>query len=155
MDVGRKDYTTISGKSTRPNMVDLGKWKWPACFGVGMYASIAVIIPLFSILLTSLLRSMSKDITWSNIGFDSWLPVLTSAQYMESIWNSVIYAVIAATIGTVLAIFIAYLSVKTKVKGRSLPDLLTIIGGSTPSIVIALALVITFSGTFEIGRAHV
>ncbi len=146
--LGRKDYTTISGKSTRPNMVDLGRWKWPACFGVGMYASIAVIIPLFSILLTSLLKSMSKDITWSNIGFDSWMPVLTSAQYMESIWNSVIYAVISATIGTVLAIFIAYLAVKTKVKGRSLPDLLTIIGGSTPSIVIALALVITFSGTF-------
>lgn len=29
--VGKKDYTTISGKSTRPNIVELGKWKWP-CF---------------------------------------------------------------------------------------------------------------------------
>ena len=28
--LGRKDYTTISGKSTRPNIVELGKWKWPA-----------------------------------------------------------------------------------------------------------------------------
>ena len=44
--------------------------------------------------------------------------------------------------------FQCYLAVKTKVKGRSFPDLLTVIGGSTPSIVIALALVITFSGNF-------
>lgn len=146
--LGRKDYTTISGKSTRPNIVELGKWKWPAFIGVGLYATIAVIIPLFSILLTSLLKSMSKPISFDNLSLESWLPVLTSAQYMESIWNSVVYAVIAATVGTILSVFIAYLSVKTRVKGRSLPDLLTIIGGSTPSIVIALALVITFSGNY-------
>lgn len=146
--LGRKDYTTISGKSTRPNIVELGKWKWPAFIGVGLYAMIAVIIPLFSILVTSLLKSMSKPVGLDNLSFESWIPVLTSAQYMESIWNSVVYAVIAATVGTLLSVFIAYLSVKTSVKGRSLPDLLTIIGGSTPSIVIALALVITFSGNY-------
>ena len=89
-------------------------------------------------MLTSLLKSMSRGVTWSNIGFDAWEPVITSSQYMESIWNSVVYGVIAATIGTILSVFIAYLAVKTKVKGRSFPDLLTVIGGSTPSIVIAL-----------------
>ena len=91
---------------------------------------------------------MSKGIELSNLGFDAWIPVITSAQYMESVWNSVVYGVIAATIGTALSIFIAYLAVKTNVKGRNFPDLLTIVGGSTPSIVIALALVITFSGNF-------
>ena len=92
--------------------------------------------------------SMSKGITLDNLGFDAWIPVITSSQYMESVWNSVVYGVIAATIGTILSVFIAYLAVKTNVKGRNLPDMLTIIGGSTPSIVIALALVITFSGNF-------
>lgn len=146
--LGRKDFTTISGKSTRPNMVELGKWKWPAFIGVGLYSMIAVIIPLASIVVTSLLKSMSKPVGLDNMSFESWIPVITSSQYMESIWNSVVYAVIAATLGTILSVFIAYLSVKTSMKGRSLPDLLTIIGGSTPSIVIALALVITFSGNF-------
>ncbi len=146
--LGRKDYTTISGKSTRPNIVELGKWKWPAFFAVGFYGFIAVILPLGSILLTSLLKSMSKGITLDNLGFDAWIPVITSSQYMESVWNSVVYGVIAATIGTALSVFIAYLAVKTNVKGRNLPDMLTIVGGSTPSIVIALALVITFSGNF-------
>lgn len=146
--MGRKDYTTISGKSTRPNIVELGKWKWPAFCAVGLYGAISVIIPLGSIVLTSFLKSMSRPVEWSNIGIDLWIPVITSSQYMESVWNSVLYGVIAATIGTALAVFVAYLAVKTQIKGRSIPDLLTVIGGSTPSIVIALALIITFSGNF-------
>lgn len=146
--MGRKDYTTISGKSTRPNIVELGKWKWPAVCAVSLYGAIAVVIPLGSIVLTSFLKSMSKPIELSNIGIDPWIPVITSAQYMESVWDSVIYGVIAATIGTLLSLFVAYLAVKTQIKGRSIPDLLVVIGGSTPSIVIALALIITFSGNY-------
>lgn len=146
--IGKKDYTTISGKSTRPNIVELGKWKWPAFCAVLAYGMISVIIPLGSIVVTSLLKSMSKPVTLDNLGFESWIPVVTSAQYLECIWNSVVYAVMAATIGTALSLFVAYLAVKTTVKGRTIPDLLTVIGGSTPSIVIALALVITFSGNY-------
>lgn len=146
--VGKKDYTTISGKSTRPNIVELGKWKWPCFCLVGAYSMISIIIPLGSIVLTSLIITLSKPIALDNLGFDAWIPVITSSQYMESVWNSVVYAVIAACIGTLISIFIAYLAVKTRIKGRSLPDLLVVIGGSTPSIVIALALIITFSGNF-------
>ena len=147
--MGRKDYTTISGKSTRPNIVELGKWKWLAVAGISTYAAIAVIIPIGSIVMTSFLKSLSKSVlSLSNYGFDPWIPVITSAQYMETIWNSVLYGIIAATIGTLLSLFVAYLAVKTTLRGRTLPDLLTVVGGSTPSIVIALALIITFSGNF-------
>mgnify|MGYP000694831888 CR=1 FL=1 len=88
-----------------------------ACFlAVGFYGFVAVILPLGSILLTSLLKSMSKGITLDNLGFDAWIPVITSSQYMESVWNSVVYGVIAATIGTILSVFIAYLAVKQMLK---------------------------------------
>lgn len=146
--LSHKDYTTISGKSTRPNMVELGKWKPLALLIVGGYAFIAVILPLGSIVMTSFLVSMSKGVEVGNFGIDAWIPVITSSQYMESIWRSVVYGVVAACIGTVLALFVAYLSVKTKITGRSLPDLLVVLGGATPSIVISLALIITFSGNY-------
>ncbi len=146
--LGRKDYTTISGKSTRPNIVELGKWTWLAELFVGGYAFISVILPLGSVVMTSFLKSMSQAPGWDNFGIDAWIPVITSSQYMESIWLSFVYGIVAACIGTLLAIFVAYLAVKTNVTGRSLPDLLVVLGGSTPSIVIALALIITFSGNY-------
>lgn len=146
--MGRKDYTTIGGKSTRPALVELGKWKGLATFLVAVYAFIAVILPLGSIVITSFMVSMSKGLSLDNFGFDTWIPVLENSQYLDCIWRSLGYAFIAATIGTILSLFVAYLSVKTHVKGRSLPDLLVMVGGSTPSVVIALALIITFSGNY-------
>ena len=146
--MGRKDYTTIDGKSTRPALVELGKWKGLATFLVAVYAFIAVILPLGSIVITSFMVSMSKGLSLDNFGFDAWIPVLENSQYLDCIWRSLGYAFIAATIGTILSLFVAYLSVKTHVKGRSLPDLLVMVGGSTPSVVIALALIITFSGNY-------
>lgn len=146
--MGRKDYTTIGGKSTRPALVELGKWKGLATFLVAVYAFIAVILPLGSIVITSFMVSMSKGLSLDNFGFDAWIPVLENSQYLDCIWRSLGYAFIAATIGTILSLFVAYLSVKTHAKGRSLPDLLVMVGGSTPSVVIALALIITFSGNY-------
>lgn len=146
--MGRKDYTTIGGKSTRPALVELGKWKGLATFLVAVYAFTAVILPLGSIVITSFMVSMSKGLSLDNFGFDAWIPVLENSQYLDCIWRSLGYAFIAATIGTILSLFVAYLSVKTHVKGRSLPDLLVMVGGSTPSVVIALALIITFSGNY-------
>ena len=124
-EAGIRDATSLAA-----SLMFIGKWKWPAFFAVGFYGFVAVILPLGSILLTSLLKSMSKGITLDNLGFDAWIPVITSSQYMESVWNSVVYGVIAATIGTILSVFIAYLAVKTNVKGRNLPDMLTIISGN-------------------------
>ena len=146
--IGQKDYTTISGKSTRPNIVELGKWRWPAFCAVGAYTMIAIIIPLGSIALSSLILSFSQPISLDNLGFEAWKPVLENSDYLDCIWNSVIYAVIAASIGTLLAIFVAYLAVKTEIKGRNIPDLLVVLGGATPSIAIALALIIAFSGNY-------
>lgn len=67
--MGRKDYTTIGGKSTRPALVELGKWKGLATFLVAVYAFIAVILPLGSIVITSFMVSMSKGLSLDNYGY--------------------------------------------------------------------------------------
>jgi iron(III) transport system permease protein len=147
---GQKDYTTIGGKSTRPNIVNLGAWRWPALAAVGFYTAVAVALPLGSILLTSLIGTMSKPIGLDNLTFENWKPVIASDQYLAPIFNSLQYGVAAATVGTLLAVFISYLLVKTTARGRQLPDLLVTAGGAAPSIVIALALIIAFSGKFVV-----
>ena len=51
--VARKQYITVSGKSTRPNIVDLGRWRWPLTILVSLFAIIVVLIPFATILTTS------------------------------------------------------------------------------------------------------
>lgn len=148
--LSRKEYTTISGKSTRPNLVDLGCWKWPIVGAVSIYSLITVFIPIGSIVVTSMIKSLSRPITIDNLTFDKWWAAIENNQYMEPLYNSFVTGFFAATISVFIALLIAYLLVKTRAKGRSIPDSLATWGGATPSVVIALALIITFSGQFGI-----
>jgi iron(III) transport system permease protein len=128
--------------------VELGKWKWPAFSVVMGYGAISVFLPIGSVLVTSLIKSMSRPVTWDNLTLATWKAALENTQYTEPLMNSFILAITAATVATIIGIFIAYLLMKTKAKGRKIPDALATLGGATPGIVIALALIITFSGNF-------
>ena len=148
--LGKKAYVTIGGKSTRPNLVEMGRWKWPVFSLVFGYGVISVFLPIGSVLVTSLIKSMSRPVTWDNLTLSTWTAALQNQQYTEPLWNSFLLAITAATLATIIGLFIAYLLVKTTAKGRSVPDALATLGGATPGVVIALALIITFSGTFGI-----
>lgn len=144
--LNKKEYVTIGGKSTHPTIVDLGRWKWPTTALVCFYGLIAVFLPLGSILTTSLIKSLSRPVSFSNLSFNHWSNVLRHSQFLTPIKNSFLAATIAATIAVVLALLVSYLLVKTTVKYRIVPDFLVTLGGSTPSVVIALALIVSFSG---------
>ncbi len=146
--LARKEYVTISGKSTRPGVVDLGIWKWPITAAVSLYAFVSVVMPMASIFVTSMIKSLSRPITFDNMTLRTWLAVVKNDQYMDPLINSFVLAAVAATLCTLIALLVAYFLVKTKVKGRRIPDALATLGGATPSIVIALALILTFSGEF-------
>lgn len=146
--LGRKEYVTIGGKSMRPNLVDLGKWKWPVTGLVILYGMVSVFLPMGAILVTSLMKTMSRPIGLENLTLATWKSVVENTSYMDCLSTSFIAATAAATLATAIALLIAYLAVKTKAKGRKIPDSLATLGGATPSIVIALALIITFSGEF-------
>ena len=146
--LGKKQYVTIGGKSTRPNLVELGRWKWPTFSLVLAYGAISVFLPVGSILVTSMIKSMSRPVTLDNLTLETWKAALGNQQYTEPLWNSFVMAIAAATVATIVGLFIAYLLVKTTVKGRAIPDGLATLGGATPGVVIALALIITFSGAF-------
>jgi iron(III) transport system permease protein len=146
--LGSKEYVTIGGKSTRPNLVELGRWKWPAFSIVFGYGLISVFLPLGSIFITSIIKSMSRPVSWDNVTLQTWMAALNNTQYTEPLWNSLILATGAATLATIIGLFVAYLLIKTRAKGRGIPDALATLGGATPGVVIALALIITFSGNF-------
>ncbi len=109
--VGKKQYITVSGKSTRPNIVDLGRWRIPITLLVILFAIIVVVIPFTTVALTSFTTNMGKP---------------------------------------VISCVMSYLLQRTNVKGKRIPDFLITVGSGTPSVVIALSLIMTMSGRFVI-----
>jgi iron(III) transport system permease protein len=148
--LGRKQYITVSGKSTRPNIVDLGRWRLPVSLMVCMFAFIIVILPFITVAATSITVNMGKPLSFDNITFRYWERILTRAAIIGSAKNSLYAAAAAATFGIAVSCVMAYLLMRTNTKGRRIPDFLITVGSGTPSVVIALALIMTMSGRFGV-----
>jgi iron(III) transport system permease protein len=148
--VGRKQYITVSGKSTRPNIVDLGRWRIPLTLLVSIFAFVIVILPFLTVAATSITVNMGNPLRPDNITFRYWERIFTRKAILQSAWNSLASGALAATAGMVVSCVMAWLLTRTHVKGKRIPDFLITVGSGTPSVVIALALIMTMSGRFGI-----
>ena len=149
--VARKQYITVSGKSTRPNIVDLGKWRVPLTVLVSLFAIIVVLIPFATILTTSFKIDVGKSLFDSeNFTLTQWQTIFSRSETMSCLKNSLIFGVVTATVGIVVACTMSYLLQRTKIRGRKLPDFLITLGSGTPSVVIALGLIMTMKGDFGV-----
>ena len=149
--VARKQYITVSGKSTRPNIVDLGKWRVPLTVLVSLFATVVVLIPFATILTTSFKIDVGKSLfDPENFTLTQWQTIFSRSETMSCLKNSLIFGVITATVGIVVACTMSYLLQRTKIRGRKLPDFLITLGSGTPSVVIALGLIMTMKGDFGV-----
>ena len=147
---GNKQYITVSGKSTRPNIVELGKWRWPLTILVTLFALIVVVIPFATVAMTSFTKNLGKALSATNFTTRYWNILLTRKGILDTAKNSLISASVAATAGIIISCVMAWLLTRTRAKGRHIPDFLITLGSGTPSVVIALALIMTMSGRFGI-----
>ena len=148
--IGKRQYITMSGKSTRPNIVELGKWRLPITVIISIFSFFVVILPFVTVALTSFTVNMGKPIGLSNMSMSAWNKVFSRASILSSTKNSIIAGLAAAFFGIMISCIMAYLLQRTNVKGKRIPDFLITLGSGTPSVTIALALIISMSGKFKI-----
>ena len=148
--IGKRQYITMSGKSTRPNIVELGKWRMPITVIISIFSFFVVILPFVTVALTSFTVNMGKPIGLSNMSMSAWNKVFSRASILSSTKNSIIAGLAAAFFGIVISCIMAYLLQRANVKGKRIPDFRITLGSGTPSVTIALALIISMSGKFKI-----
>ncbi len=147
---GQKEYITVSGKSTYPERVELGFWRLPLTIVVSLFALIVVVIPFVTVAMTSITQDLGEPLSWENCTLRYWLIVCTRKGILDTAANSLIAAASAATAGMLISCVMAWLLTRTQTRGRHIPDFLITLGSGTPSVVIALALIMTMSGRFGI-----
>ncbi len=149
--LARKQYITVSGKSVQPAMVDLRKGRLPLTLLVAFFAVVVVVIPFTVILTTSFKADLGKSVfDPANFTTSNWVSVFTMTETISSMKNSLIFAAVTATVGLLVACVMGWLLQRTQVRGRSIPNFLITLGSGTPSVVIALGLIMTMRGNFGI-----
>ncbi len=143
--LGSKEFAVISGKSMQPNAVRLGKhryWLFPLAVAMVLVATVA---PLVAILLTALVRAYGLPPLPQNWTLQNFYEVLVlNESSRRGIVNSIGLAIGSATIITVLSAFIAYIVVKTKMRGRGLLDAISNAPYTLPGTVVALAMILAW-----------
>lgn len=149
--VGRKKYITVSGKSTRPNMVDLGRWRVFFTVLMCVFAFVMVLLPFATVGVTSVTKNLGKSLFEpGNFTTMHWSKIFTRKDVVLAVKNSLLFATVTATMGIAISLVMAELLERTTVRGRRVPDFLITVGSGTPSVVIALGLIITMNGRYGI-----
>ena len=149
--LAKRQYITVSGKSVHPAIVDLGRWRVPVTVLVSLFAVIVILIPFATIFTTSFKIDVGKSmLAAGNFTDTNWTTVFGRIETANCLKNSLQFAAIAATIGIIIACTMSYLLQRTHIRGRRIPDFLITLGSGTPSVVIALGLIMTMKGNFGI-----
>ena len=88
----------------------------------------------------------------------NWSSVFARNETLHCLKNSLTYALVAASVGILISVVMNYLQQRTRLCGRSVPSFLISLGSGTPSVVIALGLIMTMRGNYGVniyGTAHI
>ena len=147
--LAKKQYVTVSGKSVQPSVVHLRRWRVPLTVLVSLFAVLMILLPFGVILTTSLKTDVGKGLfAAGNFTLSNWTGVFERNETLSCLQNSLVFASVAATVGLVIACVMGYLLQRTQIRGRSIPNFLITLGSGTPSVVIALGLIMTMRGNF-------
>jgi iron(III) transport system permease protein len=151
--IAPRSFTTVTGKGFRPNVVELGHWKW-AAFGYNVvFILVAVVLPIFCLFVVSLHPVWEGRIIPSDVSLHNyvktlfwWRPESISAA-TNGIYNSMILAFGGASIAMVLSLVVSHMIHRTKGFGSRLLDFLCVVPIGFPGIVLAMGVLVAYIQT--------
>jgi iron(III) transport system permease protein len=139
--LARRSFVTLSGKGSRPQLVDLGGARWPVFGFCVLVFVVAIVLPYSSLIAVSLSRSWGLDF-WKNLTLRNYSFVLFEYDVTRrAILNSLLLATLAATLAVALGTMIGWIDLRTRAFGRRLIDYAALIPLGLPGIVMAVALI--------------
>jgi iron(III) transport system permease protein len=141
----RRSFVTVSGRGVRTQRMPLGPWKWPLlafCLLVVFFSAIA---PVAVLTAAAFSKSWIEPLLPANFTLAHFRAALLDDQMAaRGIVNSFTLATGAALITVLLGLAIAYIDLRTRVRGRRLLDYLAILPLGLPGTVMAVGILLAF-----------
>lgn len=151
--IAPRSFITVTGKGFRPNVIDLGRWRWAAFAFNLTYILVAVVLPILCLFIVSLHPVWQAEIIPSDLTLHNYVRTLFFwapdhiAAATNGIVNSFILAFTGATIAMVLSLVVSTMIHRTKGFGSRLLDFLCVVPIGFPGIVIAMGVLVTYIRT--------
>src|SRR6188474_1458758 len=146
MILGRRSYAVVGGKQSEPRLVRLGAWKWVALALALFVLMNPVFLPYGALLNAAFSRSASQLVTLGtatlhNIQFVFFELSATKLAFQ----NTLILGLASASIGTVIAVVISYLTARQAITGWRALAFLATAPVAVPGIVLGVGLFLSYT----------
>ena len=149
--LGSGHYQIIGGKSFRPMELKLRGLRYPLLIFCLAYIAFTILLPTAVIFLVGSLKTYGLSFALSNLSLDNYKFILFDYKITrDAIFNSVTLGFTAAIITMFAGVMISYVIVKMKVRGKGILEFLGMLPFSVPGSVIALGVILAWSGQFGI-----
>jgi iron(III) transport system permease protein len=144
--LGRRGYAVVGGRQSNPRLVQLGAWKLPA-LGASFFVLLCAVLLPYAALLNAAFSHVASQFVWfgnftlHNVEF----VFFELSETPPAIKNTFLLGTAAATIGTVFAVVISYITARQSVAGWRALGFLATAPVAIPGIVLGVGLFLAYT----------
>jgi iron(III) transport system permease protein len=144
--LGRRGYSVVGGKYGAPRRVELNGWRWAALALCLVVLLNPVFLPYLALLNAAFSPNATTLVTPSTLTLHNIVFVFTELSSTQlALKNTVILGTATATIGTALALVIAYVTTRRVIRGSQLLGFLATAPVAVPGIVLGVGLFLSYT----------
>jgi iron(III) transport system permease protein len=146
MVLGRRGYSVVSGKQGNPRLVPLGALKWVALGFVFLILAFPIFLPYAALINAAFSRVASQFIWFDNFTFHNFDFVFFQLSATQlAVKNTFILGILSATIGTIMAVVISYVTSRKAIAGHRALGFLATAPVAIPGIVLGVGLFLSYA----------
>jgi iron(III) transport system permease protein len=144
--LGRRGFSTVGGKGGQKRLVKLGWGRLPVMFLVLGVLSLSVFLPYWILLKAALSKAWALPLTWDNFTLHNFsFAFFEYGDTQRAIYNTFKLGVLTATVGTLVATLIAYITNRELFRGARYLTFFALAPLVIPGIVLAVGLFIAYA----------
>ena len=144
--LGRRGYSVVGGKYGAPRRVELKRWRWAALGFCLVVLLNPVFLPYFALFNAAFSPNATTLVTPSTFTLHNVVFVFTELSSTQlALKNTVILGTATATIGTALALVLAYVTTRRLIRGHQLLGFLATAPVAIPGIVLGVGLFLSYT----------
>jgi iron(III) transport system permease protein len=138
-------FVTVTGKGFRPARFDLGRWRAPAVAFVALYAAFAAALPATVLIWASLFGYASPSLAvLSSASAAGYRGLFANAAFWLAIRNTFIVAAGSALAVTAIALVLAWVIQRSRMRGRAALDVVSFLSLGIPTVIAGLAFMLLY-----------
>ncbi|WP_244626835.1 ABC transporter permease [Bradyrhizobium ivorense] len=132
-----RSFQTITGKGYSPSVMKLGAWRWATFAFCVLFFVVTVVLPVGQLIIGSFFKFFGFY-QLDMLTLEHYREVFGSSEFWRGFSNTMLLGLVGATLTMLLGATVAYVSVRTKWRGRLLIDSMAWLPWMMPGIVLGV-----------------